>query len=409
MFKQFLQNTTPKNQDLKKLYLLIHKYGPITKADLIEKTEIKKTTLVRMIDELLKCKFIEECGLGESFVGRRPILYDVVRNGNYLIGIHISRMKTNIVLLNLRYDQIDQESFIMTTMHTPEFVMLKIKNIIENFMEKHHFDQEKLMGIGLAVIGPLNRAEGMILKPESFLAANWNHVPIVKLIQQAFPVKVVLEKGANAAAVAEYHANNYLYENILYCVSGGWGIDCGVVVNGMILPDQYADQSGYGHMIVDLNGNICSCGKRGCIVSYTSFQSIVRQLESENALLGNMSKELFQKASLTEMMEYFKQGDKKTERIILESARYLGIGLSNLLNLFRSEIIILNGPFLYEFDGYYEQVVDNIAENIHEEKEVIFSQGWLQENAAAIGAAILLFESYFKDLNFSSEKSVAIF
>ena len=146
MFKQFLENTTLKNQELKKLYLLIHQYGPIKKTDLIEKTKIKKTTLVRMIDELLKHKFIRENGFGESSVGRPPILYDVEPKCNYIIGIHISRMKTKIVLLDLRFNQLDQMSFVMTSIHTPEFVMMKIESTIRTFMEIHRFDERHAFG-----------------------------------------------------------------------------------------------------------------------------------------------------------------------------------------------------------------------------------------------------------------------
>lgn len=400
MFKQFLENSTPKYQDLKKLYLLIHKFGPITKTELIEKTKIKKTTLVRMIDELLKNNFIKESGYGESTVGRPPILYDVESDNYYLIGLHISRMKTNIVLLNLKYEQIDQEIFVMTSIHTPEFVMMKIKDIIQTFMEVHHFDEKKLLGIGIATIVPLNRSEGMILEPESYLAANWKNVPIVKLVQELFSVKVVLEKGVNAGAIAEYHAADFVHENILYCVSGSWGLDCGVIVNGQVLPDYYADAVGYGHMIVDLEGKECSCGKRGCVIAYTSFKSILRELKNEDAMFGDVSEELFQNASINDLMEYFKQGNKRTEDIVLRSAKYLGIGLSNSLNLFRSKLVVLNGPLIYEFRGYYNQVVEHITRNIQEKKEVTFTKGKLKENAPAVGAAILLFQSYFNDEDF---------
>ena len=146
MFKQFLENKTQKNQELKKLYLLIHKYGPIRRTDLIEKTKIKKTTLTRMIDELLNNKFIKESGYGESSVGRPPILYDVESECNYIIGVHVSRMKTNIVLLDLRFNQIDQESFVMTSIHTPGFVIMKLESIINGFMENHNFNEERTYG-----------------------------------------------------------------------------------------------------------------------------------------------------------------------------------------------------------------------------------------------------------------------
>ena len=89
------------------------------------------------------------------------------------------------------------------------------------------------------------------------------------------------------------------------------------------------------------------------------------------------------------------QGDKHTADTILRSSRYLGIGLSNLVNLFNPELVILNGPFIYEFKNYYSQVVENIEPNVQKEKVIVYSQGILKDNAAAVGAAILLFDSYF--------------
>lgn len=395
MFKEFLQNNALKNKELKNLYSLIHKEGPLTTTDLIEKTSLKKTTLLRMIDELLKRKFIKECGFRDTAVGRPPILYDVEKECSYIIGIHISRMKTNIVLLNLRFQVVDQKSYVMTTMHTPEFVIMKIQSTINYFKEKHDFDEMMLLGIGLSAIGPIEKKKGMILKPESFLANSWENVPIVQMLQEKIPVKVLLEKAANTAAIAEYHSTNFLYEKILFCVSGGWGMDCGIIDGGTILQSDFAD-GGYGHMIINLNGDKCLCGKRGCILAYTSFESIVNKLGKEISLKGKMNEDLFQGASLTDMMEFFKQGDEITEKVIMQSARYLGVGLSNLVNLFRPELVIINGPFIFETKNYYEEVVEHTKKNTLNHSNIVFSQGILKENAAAIGVAILLYNSYFQ-------------
>ena len=396
VFKDFLENSTLKNKELKNLYLLIHKYGPITKKELIERTKIKKTTLVRMLDELLKNKFIKEDGFVESTVGRRPILYDIEGNINYMIGVHISRMRVNIVLLNLRYEVIDQESFAMTSMHTPEFCIMVIKRTIHGFMEKHDLNLEDILGIGFATIGPLNLREGIIVEPQLFLASKWRDVPIVKMIQDIFPLKVLLEKSANAAVMAENIVTKFTYKDILYFISGGWGIDCGVLVDGIILQDKYADENGYGHMVINVDGKVCSCGKQGCTIAYTSFKSILHGLKEDKVILGNISEDLLQKASPAEILEYFKQGDQSIREVILRSTRYLGANLSNVINLFNPELVILNGPFIYEIEGYYEQVVRHTKKNLQNNKEIVFSKGILKENAAAIGAAILLLNSYFE-------------
>lgn len=395
MFKQFLDNDSPRNEELKKLYFLIHKYGPIGKADIIEKTKIKQTTLVRMLDELQKHRFIES-HFGESQVGRPPILYDVEKTCNYIIGIHISRMKTNIVLLDLRFNVVDQETFVMTSIHTPDFVFMKIENTIREFMKVYGFDESTLLGIGIATMAPIIKKEGAHLPTESSFVANWGNVPLVELMEEKFPNnKIILEKSTNAAVTAEYHAESFNYRNILYCINGGWGMDCGVIMDGYVLQDRYA--SNYGHMIIDVDGHLCTCGKRGCLVAYTTFKGILDQLEREKKLVGAMNDELFQQASLDDMMEYFVQGEKHTKEVILRSSRYLGIGLSNFINLFNPELVILSGPFIYAYEDFYELVIDHTKHYLQDGREVVFSQGALKENGSAVGIGILLFRSHFNN------------
>ena len=70
-------------------------------------------------------------------------------------------------------------------------------------------------------------------------------------------------------------------------------------------------------MIIDVDGHLCTCGNRGCLVAYTTFKGILDQLKRDNALIENMNEELFHRASLDDMMEYFIQGEDRTKDVIL--------------------------------------------------------------------------------------------
>ncbi|WP_227935453.1 ROK family protein [Alkalihalobacillus deserti] len=392
LLKDFLESRSSKLQELKKLYQFIQKNGPVTKAELMEFTKIKKTKLNRMIDELLKNNLLKEYGIGDTSIGRPPTYYDVVLDKDYIIGIHISRMAVEVVLCNVRYKIIEEEIFVITSIHTLDFIINKIKSIIRRLMKDHKLEIENLIGFGFATVGPIDREGGMIIVREPFLAPNWKNTPVVEMLQNEFPVKIMLELATETAVVAEYDAYDSVHKNIVYLIAGAWGLGCGVICNGAVLPGQNYN---YEHMIINFDGKLCSCGKRGCLIAYSSFNGIIQELKN-NKLIEELSNAQVQQASVNDLIEYFKQGDEKTKEIILNTADYLGLGLSNLINIFQAELIILSGPLIYNFDGYFNRVVESALQNLKDrENNLIFTTGKRKDRAVVVGACITLFESYF--------------
>ncbi|WP_227935965.1 ROK family protein [Alkalihalobacillus deserti] len=392
LLKDFLESGSTKQQELKRLYQLIRKNGPITKAELMELTKIKKTKLNRMIDELLKNNFLREYGVGDTSIGRPPTYYDVVLDKDYIIGIHISKMAVEVVLCNVRYEIIEEETFAITSIHTLDFIINKITGIIRRLMKDHKIGIEHLIGIGFATVGPIDKKKGMIIVKEPFFAQNWKNTLVVDMLQHEFPVKIMLELATETAVVAEYDAYDSVHKNVLYLISGAWGLGCGVIINGTLLPGQ---NDNYEHMSINFDGKLCSCGKRGCLVAYSSFKGIIQDLKKDKSTLG-LNDAQVQQVSVNDLIEYFKQGDEKTKEIILNTADYLGFGLSNLINIFQAELIILSGPLIYNFDGYFNRVVESALQNLKDrENDLIFTTGKRKDRAMVVGACITLFESYF--------------
>ena len=89
-------------------------------------------------------------------------------------------------------------------------------------------------------MAPIIRKKGANLRTETLFVENWGNVSIVERMQEKFPnLHILLEKSPNAAVTAEYLAAGFKYRNILYCINGGWGLDCGVIVDGLVLQDRY--------------------------------------------------------------------------------------------------------------------------------------------------------------------------
>lgn len=396
MFIDFIKDNSSKNAVLKNIYFLIHQYGPISRTELLERTKMKKTTLGRTMDELLHKGYILESGIGESSVGRPPTLYQANENCGYLIGIHISRTNTRIVLTDILFNIIEQESFTMTSLHTPSIVLSKLTEKTKEFIKTYDISYSKLLGIGIGAIGPLDTTKGLILNPAHFPAPGWANIPIIDHFKAHFPVKSTLEYGVNMAVFGEHRKGLGMYDNLLYCMSGR-ELGCGIITEGKLVHNNHlGDISRYGHMIIDVDGEKCFCGKSGCLVTYTSPRTILKEIMEQNNY-NDWEKDSFDDLKVEHIIDFLNQGDNTVDEVVNKSAHYLGVGIANLITILNSEFIILNGPLINEYPNYYEKTIESVQKHLDADRKrfIHFSKATLKDNAGATGAAIYMFHSYF--------------
>lgn len=388
MLKDFIIDNSIKNKLYKDVFLLILQHGSITKNDLLQQTKIKKTTLNRIVDELLKSKYIMPGGHRESSSGRPPVLYKVNPEAAYIIGIDISRTETKIVLVNLSFQVLERISISMTDKHVPSITFAEIKKIIRSWLNIYQIPFEDLLGIGVGTVGPVQRSKGVIVNPEAFLAPNWGNVPVKDILKETFPVKIIVDNGANSAAAGEYFRLNSTFHNIL-CVIGGYGIRCGVISNKQLVYSSTGDASAFGHIIVQAGDKLCSCGKKGCLSSYSTFGAILSELKEKLPEYQNLS--------ISDIIDELENDNKVVKEVLSHSAYYYGIGIANMINILHPEVVILYGRMIFESSWYFEEVVEQTRKNMYmqDESTVKFIKGSLGADAIAIGAATQVFQSFF--------------
>ena len=209
----------------------------------------------------------------------------------------------------------------------------------------------------------------------------------------------ILENGANTAALGEYYHSPIMNQNILYSISG-IGLRCGTLANGQIIKNKTGDASSFGHMIIDILGKECTCGNKGCLLSYIGLSAIADKIMSrinngEKSIISEWINNDRDQITLEMMIKAGKLNDNMVHQVVLQSAYYFGIGIANMINLTHPEYVILNGKLIYEYPSYYEKVIHTAKEHVYRPKEnVAFSKGNLRENAVFIGAAALLFDSF---------------
>lgn len=378
--RDFFNDVSEKNQVKKALYKLIHKKESISKVELLHRFHIPNTTMTRLVADLVKKKLIRECGVAESNGGRPSVLYEVVPDAGYLVGVEIARTHVGIMLFDLNFKPVGADQFMITNKHTPE---VTIKLIIEGI--KHLLTQYRvnpLLGIGIGAVGPIDRKNGVIINPSAFPSKGWLNIPIVSMLKGHFDVPVVLNNGANTAALAEYHANQSLQGgSLLYCISG-YGIRCGFIKEGQLFSNRQGAANTFGHITIQADGRPCTCGNKGCLSSYVTFGALFDRMK-EKGISASMDQLLNSK-------------DPAVKEIILESARYYGIGIANMINVLHPDTVLLHGKLIYHDREYYEEVV-RVAMNHTYMKEISIKKGSFGEKATCLGAAILVFDQFFNE------------
>ncbi|MEQ6389193.1 ROK family protein [Bacillaceae bacterium S4-13-58] len=400
MFREFFQEKAAKYQSIKQVYYFIHKYGPITKAELLELTQLKQTTMVRHLEELLNRNYIKIKSYEKSTGGRPPALYEINPFASYIIGIDLSRTRTEILLLDLNFIKRDNYSFVMSSEHTPEVTILLLKRKIRELLDKNGIKIEQLLGIGIGAVGPIDRENGIILHPDLFPAPGWNYIPIVKELETTFGTKVMIENGANTAALGEYSATSVPYSNYLYCISGR-GLRCGVLTNGQFMKNNTGDASSFGEIIIDID--VKNPKENKTLSTYTSLDYMLKETKrrisngESSSLLLYLNNRDVESATINDFLVALKNGDKLIQDIVHKSAYYYGIGLANIINIIHPEKVILKSLLIDVYPSYFDNIIEIAKQYIYryDQAKVSFGKGQL-ENAVSIGASVLVFNSFFE-------------
>jgi predicted NBD/HSP70 family sugar kinase len=381
--------------DAKKILGIVQKNGPLTKAQILNITNLKLTTLNRIIKPIIDNKLIIEVSIGESTGGRKPSLYDV--NNNYVfIGIDISRIYTQVVFTDLKLNVIYKERFNMDSSYSPEKTVNKIKQICIDGIKKLKLKKANIVLAGLGTVGPMDLEKGLIKNPINFMSSGWENVAIKEMLQEALELEIYMDNGANSAVTAEYlFGSGKAFKNIAY-FNFGRGIRTGVISNGNIIRVINDTEDAFAHMTIDFDGEKCSCGNYGCVECYSSIMAITKKFKEE---IKNLKKNTIGKPikdiNYVDICLAAEKGDELAYKIILEAAKVFGTALANFINLLNPEVVVLSGPLMMVSNLFYNVSYKTAKERCYFSNHAnifFYKGGYFKENAISVGAVAIAIE-----------------
>src|SRR5918911_2119127 len=295
---------------------------PISRAEIARETELQRSTVSTIVEDLKREGLIEEIGEGEFTGGRRPTLLRLRASGGMAIGVDVTPSGTTVATCDLAGRVLDREEFPLSA--TPQQLIEQVVESVRRCTARA--GAQPVEGIGISLPGLVDPDSGRAIYIPYF---KWRDWAVVEQITRATRLSVVVDNDANAAALAELWFGRpevrAARDFILVLVADGIGT--GIVFDGQIYRGERGAAGEFGHMIVAADGPAaCSCGGRDCWEAFASGRAAV-------ARYAQMSKRAEGASDLTlsKLVDRATAGERAAIDALTETAHYLGIGISNLI------------------------------------------------------------------------------
>ncbi|MBN1668915.1 MAG: ROK family transcriptional regulator [Anaerolineales bacterium] len=385
------------------LLSLLYEPG-LSRAQLAERTNLSSTTITNLIAELIAQGVVSERQHAPGHenhrsVGRPPIGICLNPDSRLSIGVHIGIGMFRVGLANLQ-DQILHNRVFEFDRDLPALrVLQQIAGCIETVIGESGVERKRILGVGIGASGLVDFSTG-----ENLLAPNlnWRNVPMGEVFQNALNLPVVVDNNVRAMAIGETYFGAGRGVNSLAFVYGRVGVGAGLVFDGKVFRGSSAGAGEIGHTVMLLHGGErCHCGNCGCLETLVSEPSILSQAESlarhnpEGILAQNMGAD--SPARIEGVFAAARQGDQDALHLLDECAYYLGAALTNVVNLFNPELILLGGIFSQGQDLFIQPTLETVREmsfgGLGEKVRLQATTfGW---KAGVIGAAALALIQFF--------------
>ncbi len=319
---------------------LIRERGTISRIDLAKETGLTAATVTNLTAELIDNKLVEEFNTGVSTGGRKPILLKINSGEFCIASASIVSNKVEFAVSDFCAKIIFYKYLSIDKSATPEQCINFIIKSIEEFKLEN---STRIIGLGIGIHGIADSDEGVSVYAPNL---NWRNVRIKAILEERLSIPVMLDNDVRLMALAEMWFGSSKTADDFVFIYVGKGVGGAIVIGKKFLRGANDAAGEIGHVIIDTNGPVCECGKKGCLQSFTNEAAML------SCLRENLDKTelLNENSSCDDIIDsYLNHGDKAAAAVIQKEIKYLSLGISNIINVFNPSLIVLSSD-IKDFD-----------------------------------------------------------
>jgi N-acetylglucosamine repressor len=393
--------TEKRKRDRAVIEALVRRYGPISRAEIRDLTHLRWSVVSPIVRELLTEGKLLEVGPSSNPMGRKQTLLQLNEDQGFILAVAFDAESVSAAITNLRPHIKSRVTQSTCLTGGKEELLAQLVQCAREAIREAGIPLDKLMGTGIADPGLVNVQEGI-----SILAASmdfWKDVPLKRIFEEEFGVPLVLESSTRTQALAERVLGaGEDAEDMIY-IEYGKGVGAGIMTAGKMLFGHDWIAGEFGHIPMLENGPACNCGSFGCLEALVGLSAVEARCRkaiqegSKTRALEIVNGDPTKVTGWT-VLEGSKLGDKTCVAIVEDLVKYLGLGLSTLVNLFNPSIIILDHRLGLAGDIFLDQIARAVNKQAlgHATANLRFCYGELGSDASLLGAALTVLEKTFE-------------
>ncbi len=232
----------------------------------------------------------------------------------------------------------------------PQVGLENIARAAEMAISQSGLERGALRGVGLATPGTMDIPAGYLIDPPNL--PGWTDFPIRDLLAERLKLKTVLQNDANAAAYGEYWAGRAKNARSLVFWTLGTGIGCGIILDHIIIEGAHSHGAECGHIIIEMtNGRLCGTGQYGTLEAYAGARALEARCQEALSAgrTSSISSQLAAGQTLTPLLigQAAEAGDALCDELIMQTARYMGVGTVTLMHTINPEMVLFGGAMTF--------------------------------------------------------------
>jgi glucokinase len=313
----------------------------------------------------------------------------------YYIGVDLGGTNIAIGVVDENHKIIKKGSTPTLPDRAPEMIVRDMATLAKNLVAEAGLGISDIAYVGIASPGIANCDTGVVEYANNL---PFQDFPIAEVFKSYYPVKAVyVENDANAAALAEALAGAAKGTRKSVMITLGTGVGGGIVIDGKVYSGYNHAGGELGHIVIEKDGRLCSCGRRGCLEAYASATALIRQTkaamqQNKQSIMWQLCDNDLQNVTGITAFEAMRKGDPTAKEVVDKYIYYISVGIVDNIYAFQPEVICLGGGISGEGDNLIAPIIENVKKQIpsfNPQTDTKTKIAELGNDAGIIGAAYI--------------------
>ena len=309
----------------------------------------------------------------------------------YRIGIDLGGTNIAVGIVNERHEIVAHTSVPTLAHRAPRAVIRDMGDAVRAALDQAGLTVGDCASIGVGSPGTCDSERGVVVRAYNL---GWHEVPVCAMLTERFGIPARLSNDANCAALAETVAGGAISCRNMVLITLGTGVGGGIIIDGKIYAGMRSAGAELGHTVLVLDGEPCTCGRRGCWEAYASATALIRQtgqaaLAHPESLLAAIPAQDINGRTAFDAAD---RGDAAARAVVDRYCEYVAAGLTDLVNALAPERILLGGGISRQGERLLGPVREYVATHCFGQRQgaiPVIAAAKLGNEAGIIGAAAL--------------------